>query len=305
MIKRREVTVFSISLLDILSGALGAVIILFVAVPKAKIQTDQNATRTPDSIITELKEPIELTPKQSEPTPAVVSQIELDEAKSEAQSSSEKVKELNEKIKFLQEENERLVASVIESKTSSEKDGIPVDVGFNFKGKNILLLIDVSGSMVMEDRIGQVKAGLKMLVTSMGPNFNIDVLHFPSIQDPHRHLWGQLRPMNDGNKTAVYEFLLNLRPYGDTPTREALKYALKNYPNLTDIVLLSDGAPSRGRQIDDIQDILREMRSLNSTRKVQINTIGVGSQFLSKRDNLMYTFLHGLAKEHRGFFYGF
>ncbi|TNF04365.1 MAG: hypothetical protein EP326_01480, partial [Deltaproteobacteria bacterium] len=36
--KRRETNVFSIAFLDLLSGALGAVIILFVAVPKSKVE---------------------------------------------------------------------------------------------------------------------------------------------------------------------------------------------------------------------------------------------------------------------------
>ena len=36
MRKRRQIELFSISFLDLLSGALGAVIILYVAIPKNK-----------------------------------------------------------------------------------------------------------------------------------------------------------------------------------------------------------------------------------------------------------------------------
>ncbi|GAB4413605.1 MAG: hypothetical protein OHK0056_19770 [Bacteriovoracaceae bacterium] len=55
---------------------------------------------------------------------------------------------------------------------------------------------------------------------------------------------------------------------------------------------------------DDIEDVLRVVRKKNN-RKIQINTIGVGSDFLSDQYNPKYIFLKKLAEQNNGFFYGF
>ena len=52
--------------------------------------------------------------------------------------------------------------------------------------------------------------------------------------------WGVIKSATKFNKNQQYYFIKNLKADGGTPTRETLKYALKNYPTLTDIVLLSD-----------------------------------------------------------------
>jgi len=83
-------------------------------------------------------------------------------------------------------------------------------------------------------------------------------------------------------------------------------FALENYQNISDIVLLSDGAPTyhNSNKKDDIYDILEVIRKEN-TRKVQINCIGVGSEFTKDKTSDRYKFLSQLAQEHEGFFVGF
>ena len=75
---------------------------------------------------------------------------------------------------------------------------------------------------------------------------------------------------------------------------------------ISDIVLLTDGVPTyhNSNKNDDIYEILRLVREMNFN-KVQINTIGVGTNFLSDKTSDQYKFLSLLSTESNGFFVGF
>jgi hypothetical protein len=275
MRKRRQIEVFSISFLDLLSGALGAVIILYVALPKNK-------------------------PYEAEPKNDTINEILTHNIKKSEEELSRVKKELAE----VQEKLSQVSSQTVPEATESGKD---VDVGFKFKGKEILFIIDTSYSMIEEDRMGQVKAGIKMLITSLSKDFRIEVIQYPfSERAPFKTLWGVPKDNNKINQMDVFDFIYNLRPDGGTPTREVLLFALQNYENISDIVLLSDGAPTfhNSNKKDDIFDILRVVRQENS-RKVQINCIGVGSEFTKDKNSDRYKFLSLLASEGNGFFVGF
>ena len=308
MAKRREIPGLNIALLDILTGALGAVIILYVAVPKGSTQKKEVEARATIAI----------------------KENEITKLHAEIKSRDEKVLELQKIVLELEGDNKRLkqrgedqevkikgMESLAQAKSGPEHalkpnenfkgKGLSVDVGFKFKGKNIVFIIDVSGSMVREDRIGQVKAGLKMLITSMPLEYKLDVLYFPGkLSKPYQPLWNGLNPLDSFRKNEIYRFLLNLRARGFTPTRSALTYALNNYAEASDIVLLSDGAPTAGNSNKeaDISRLLLDISKLNK-KNVRINTIGVGSSFLKNKDSKAYVFLQELARDHGGFFFGF
>lgn len=283
MRKRREIQLFSISFLDLLSGALGAVIILYIAVPKTQTKADPTIEQAKERVI---------------------------------QEQSQKLDETLAQLKALQESNRKLREEVEESKIAKVETPVaensnnpeqPFDVGFKFKGDKIVFIIDTSYSMYQEDRIGQVKAGLKMLITSMAPHFQIDVVQFPNGErTPYKVLWGGLKELSSLNKYDVYDFVYGMRPYGGTPTRDALIHVLNHYDSISDIVLLTDGAPSlhNSSRRDDIYDILKVVRE-NNPHKVQINTIGVGKEFIKDKTSDYYKFLELLASENKGFFVGF
>lgn len=275
MRKRRQIEVFSISFLDLLSGALGAVIILYVAIPK--------------------NQPIE-APKKD---------IEKIAMKSELQSSKQKIEELNKALAEATEKLAKVPASIPEkTETTSSQD---LDIGFKFKGKNIVFIIDTSYSMTDEDRMGQVKAGVKMLLTSLSNDYKIEIVQFPlGERAPFRSMWGTTKEFRSINRMDAFDFIYSLRPSGGTPTRDTLLYVLRNYETISDIVILSDGAPTyhNSNRKDDIYEILRLVREENF-RNVQINTIGVGSNFLKDKESEQYKFLSLLASENNGFFVGF
>lgn len=141
----------------------------------------------------------------------------------------------------------------------------------------------------------------------MPNDYKLDVIYFPGTNRKYfQSLWGSLKKVETSEKSDIYRFLLKLRARGYTPTRKVLTHVLKNYPEATDIVLLSDGAPTAGNSNKeaDISRLLIDIDKLNNT-KIRINTIGVGSSFLQQKDSKAYVFLRELARDHGGFFFGF
>lgn len=274
MRKRRPIELFSISFLDLLSGALGAVIILYVALPK-------NQPKTP---VTEAPKPIDRT--------------------LEVRALEKKVEELQKKNSELQTE---LTAEKAKPVPTPEPGGINMDIGFKFAGKKIVFIIDTSYSMTQEDRMGQVKAGLKMLLTALPNTFQVEIIQFPwGERAPYKALWGGMRDTDAGHKQEAFEFIYSMRPYGGTPTRDVLMHVLRHYRGVSDIVLLTDGAPSlhNSNKQDDIHDILKVVRE-NNQEKIQINTIGVGESFIRDKNSDQYQFLSLLSSYNHGFFVGF
>lgn len=277
MRRRREIPLFSISFLDLLSGALGAVIILYVAIPKNLNKESQNSQT---ALVESLKKEL------------VISKNELKSAKEEVERHKDHAVKIPHSPRPV---------------VPSEDQGANLDVGFKFKGKNIVFIIDTSQSMTEEDRMGQVKAGLKMLLTALSNIYKIEVVQFPYGQRaPLKTLWGTTRESDGGNKYDAFEFIYSMRPQGGTPTRDALLFVLQNYPDISDIVLLTDGSPSlhNSNKKDDIFDILRVVREENKKR-VQINTIGVGGDFIKDKTSDRFKFLSSLSEQNNGFFVGF
>ncbi|MFL5783072.1 MAG: vWA domain-containing protein [Bacteriovoracaceae bacterium] len=272
MRKRRQIELFSLSFLDLISGALGAVIILYIAVPKSQKALENQKI---EKVVDRSKEVAELQSKLQETQKRVATlQGELAEAKKPVEQPAR---------------------------------GIDMDIGFKFGGKKIVFLIDTSYSMTQEDRMGQVKAGLKMLLTALPNSYQVEVVQFPwGERAPFKALWGQLKETNTANKYEAFEFIYDMRPNGGTPTRDVLEYVLANYKDISDIVLLSDGAPSlhNSNKKDDIHDILKVVKQRN-TQKVQINTIGVGANFIHDKTSDQYQFLSLLSSYNNGFFVGF
>jgi hypothetical protein len=286
--RRREVNVFSLSFLDLISGALGAVIILYVAVPKANPlqKTLDEELKKSQQTVTELKN---------------------------VQAELAQLKELQQTAQTLITENENLKAQlaavpVPEPPKPEQDEGAGLDVGFKFQGRNIIFILDTSLSMLNEDRMGQVKAGLKMLITSMPARYNIEIIQFPNgRRSAYRPLFKELKPLNKETKLDAFDFIYALKPLGATPTRDVLNYVFQHYTNVSDIVLLTDGEPSLHESPlkDDIYDILNNVRKLNSVKKIQINTIGVGEEVLHDKTGKPYQFLRVLAEQNAGFFVGF
>lgn len=290
MPKRRDSSPFNLALLDIITGALGAVIILYVAVPKANPLEDK---------IEEIQKSVEQKEENIKELKAELEQLKV------LRASAEKAILENEELK------NQITETKVEEKEEEKKkdnDGQTLDIGFKFKGRSIVFAIDTSRSMLDEDRMSQVKAGLKMLLLSMPKGYAIDIVQFPNgRRTAYRPLFNQLKPLGIEAKYDAMDFIYAMKPLGATPIRDTLNYVFQNYKDITDIVLLTDGEPSIHESPikDDIYDLLSHISKLNGIRKIQINAIGVGQEVLKDKTGNAYQFLKLLSEQHGGFFVGF
>ncbi len=345
---RKEINIFSASFLDLLSGALGAVIILYILVPKLTIPVEEFEEQK------KLSEEVGKLGVAIDDIASLIPQAQLDAIKSQMQEVISAKNALEKKIAGLQQgldeclkSNEENVKKILALQSELDKtkaaleaanaqiedltpykqwmdkcgfepdDDCPevaslnVDVGFKFQGKNLLFIIDASGSMNEQGRMGQVQAGIKMLITTMGADFNCDVMWFaePTSGNYYGARFNTLQAMNDPNKKEIFKFINDLTPNGGTPTGIVLEHVLTHsgYSNLTDIILLSDGIPSIPENVKT-NDILSMVNRLN--KGVAISTIGVGSHMINPDPTMpeqveARNFLEQLAKNNKGFFYGF
>lgn len=313
---KKELSIFGASFLDLLAGALGAVIILYIVVPKLNIPVEefekqQKLTEEINKMGITLATLSKLIPKSK--LEELQQQIEqIKKTKAETQKQYEQVrnqlKECKSELAKIMEDYSRFKnwmdgCGFSPDDPCPREAGADVDVGFSFKDKRIVFLIDISGSMDTNDRIGQVKAGIKMLLNTMGSSYKVDIISYTVINslntiDP---LWNRLEEVNEQTRKTAYSYLNSLRADGGTPTGSALRFVLENYGSISDIVLLTDGEPSEEMGTDDI---LRMVGQKN-TADIRINTIGVGKDFVDNPTNEVVVFLKDLASQNDGFFIGF
>ena len=271
--RNREINIFNISMLDVISGALGAfLIIMIVLFPYYK------------------KESIDY-------------QRDIQELRKQVQAANQKTKEAElhsqEIEKQLQEARQKIQEAQQRARNAEER------LGFALKDKNIVFIVDISGSMANNNKISQVTTGIKMLVATMDRSYKIDIVFFPndSHNSDYGYLWGNLREVTEDRKyTQIYSFLSSLEANGGTPTGGVMDFVLSGnrYSNAGTIILLSDGEPDRNPNT-----LISVITSKNNNRK-KINTIGVGKDFRDRNSSSdAVRFLQELAKRNNGFYVGF
>lgn len=311
---KKEVQVFGMSFLDLLSGALAAVIILFIIVPKMDMQSKDAVEAMKelgvevDGLVDKLKQLENSVDKDL--FEEIMEQLEtIQDALSDAQQQVEKLEERVEDLEAQVDDLQKYKEWMENCGFGLEDDCPPKrrsSKGFQYQGKNIIFIVDVSGSMQSpsEDRLSPVKAGIKMLLATMDDQYQTDLVRFPYQSDcDYKANFGQLMPITDSNRENLYSFLRSLNANGGTPASETLEYVLSSYTGVTDIVLLTDGEP--GCASSHIPDILSMVRRLN-TNGIQINAIGVGRDFFDDPNAPKVQFLEQLSSQNgNGFFIQF
>jgi HEAT repeat protein len=161
--------------------------------------------------------------------------------------------------------------------------GIPVDSG------RAIFVIDQSGSMSAAARakemvsrtadeegpaVNRLDVAVKEVlgaVAKMKSRDRVNVIMFHSTIHPWRPT---LQRLTKGNRAALKKYLLSLRPTGGTNIYDALEKALQD-KDVDTIFLLSDGSPGSGKFVAT-NDIVREIRRLNQTRRVAIHCVSIG-----------------------------
>ena len=156
--------------------------------------------------------------------------------------------------------------------------------------KEIVFVLDTSGSMSDDNKIGKAKAALRFGVNALNPRDRFNIVSFAG--EEHLMTAGLITADDKGKREAL-EFIENLKATGGTNINDALLAALKQLPKSEApqmVVLLTDGQPTVG--ITTASKIIGNVGTANKTN-ARVFTFGVGY-------DINTVLLDALANEQRG-----
>jgi hypothetical protein len=261
----REINSFNISMLDTISGALGAVMILMLILLTQKIGVESMTCQDVKSeLITASNELVNTTEELAE------TRKELQKYKTEHPQTIEKISSITKIIDATTAKFTNVVKKISEMKKELFKSPDDELIAFKIPYK-IVMLIDLSGSMAAdnnkykEDRLSQVKAALKMFIAAMDDRYWIDIVFFPAFAEninkeicpgfvikpeldrrcrayesrdeaydnpalscyKYGYFEGKLvNILSENEKHNFYKKIACLQAYHDTPTETALEFIL-------------------------------------------------------------------------------
>ncbi len=175
------------------------------------------------------------------------------------------------------------------------------------KPLDLVLVVDTSGSMTEDDRIGYVKQGLDLLIDELGPEDRMALVTYDTEVElaADFRLLGETDPADENAlaawRTSMHATVSELEADGTTNIHGGLQVgfdlaeeARAAHPERSQrVILLSDGQPTAG--ITDPEQIIA-MTEERISSGVGLTTIGVGRDF-----NL--SLMSGLAERGAGNFY--
>lgn len=153
--------------------------------------------------------------------------------------------------------------------------------GLEIRGKAALFILDVSGSMSRDDRIGTLKAQMSNLLTSLqnkSSKLRYGILTFGAGVDSC--FSGSGMALNDEkNHRKAVQFVDGIQTGGGTPMCEAFSHALTRVlpeGSIDAIYFLSDGQPTDGTPAQ----VLDLAQRICTQFKVRIHCISIGEETL-------------------------
>lgn len=161
------------------------------------------------------------------------------------------------------------------------------------KDASLTFVIDVSGSMDMDNRLGLVKRSLQLLVKKLRPSDTVSIV----VYGTEAHV--VLGPTSGAEKETILSAIYSLHPEGVTNAEAGIrlgyKMALRSYnPNgINRVILCSDGVANLGETspggiLDEVKGYVQE--------GVTLTTVGFGM------DNYNDTLMEQLADNGDGFY---
>lgn len=310
--RRRNISIFSISALDLFAAALGAfILIVLVLFPYYKL----GGTDISMEALEDLVQKRRLAASSSQTEMAQIRAIQADiwlmekQYKSTAENMSTLEDRLQEVIKLTSEVEIPDPPPIPRPDPEPTQEPVPVKepprsigrgvefsiLGLSTTRKDIIILVDMSGSMTAHRQ--KVTSALDEILDQMQDDNRFLILGYrggPTF-DPF--------PSSGRMDTATPQMLASARAFvdsmprnfgGGTPTQSALLRALNLKPQA--IILISDGAPDDGSPGSIVTNITNRNRG-----KAEIHTVAIGDYTQDKRLTL---FLQELANRNRGDFVG-
>ncbi len=176
----------------------------------------------------------------------------------------------------------------------------------NRKDANLVFVVDVSGSMAREDRLGLVRKALRMLVDELTPRDRVGIVVYGSR--------GQivLEPTSTEEKSRIVAAIESLQSNGSTNAEEGLRLGYEmaersfETGKINRVILCSDGVANVGRT--GPEDILKQIKRF-AEMGITLSAIGFGMgnyndilmEKLGNKGNGHYAYVDNLSEARRIF----
>ena len=285
--RSRELSIFSMSALDLFASALGAFILITIVLlpffPNLNMSGQEKAEL--EQAKAELQQAMAKSEREQAELERVKAKLEQEKAKLErAKARDPKRKgQLEKRVEALQQ----------------EIDDTTVLLGIKTKAKKFVFVIDMSGSIYQpgqQDYRQFITLSIQDMLAAFKGEIEVCLIGFQG-SNPLRY-WpksgGYFQVKGNARDRVVRQVNDWMRFVdGGTPTREALLAAIALYPE--EIILLSDGAPS-----EDWRAVVRAVTAENR-RKIPIHAVAVGNYVADRK---FIDFLVQLTERNSGFVVG-
>ena len=299
--RSREISIFSMSTIDLFASALGAFMLITVVL--LPFFPNLNLSGREEAELRQAKIKLQQTKAELEQTKA-----ELQQAMAKSERERAKLDQQTAKLEREKAQLERAMAQVPKTKSQLEKqvaalqqeiDDTTVLLGIRTKAKKFVFVIDMSSSIYqpgqhdyrqftalsMQDILAAFKSEIEVrLIGFQGA----DLLHYWPQDGGYFQVKKDTR---DRVVSLVKNWMKSIG--GGSPTRAALLAALALYPE--EIILLSDGAPT-----EDWQVVVQAVTAKNK-QKIPIHAVAVGN-YTADRDFI--DFLVQLTEQNNGYVVG-
>jgi predicted nucleic acid-binding Zn-ribbon protein len=300
--RRREINIFSISFLDLLSGALAAVLILFIFVPKLdaklieeikefkKLEVEVEEVKgminqLEDSVAKDLYEQLKAKLDEMEATIASLKQNvedlrqerkrldeELGQCREELEALKEQVEQLQGEVEALEEENQSLQTALeaAEDRANNAERSLALT-----KKLDIVFVLDCTSSM--EDEIADLKANLTGTIRVLQKTVEsiyIGFVAFRDVTDDFVTKKFELTNVEGSGLDNLMSFVNQLEADGGGDTEEAV-YAAMNVAenmswrsNVKQVMVLLGDAPAHSDEVESCYTIATNFKARPTKSKV-------------------------------------
>ncbi len=313
--RSRELSIFSMSALDLFASALGAfILITIVLLPffpnlnmsgweKAELEQAQAELAQAKAELAQAEAELEQAKAKSERE-----QAKLEREKARLEQEKAKLEQAKAKSEREQAKLERAKAKAPKTKSQLEKrvealqqeiDDTTVLLGIKTKAKRFVFVIDMSGSIYQpgqQDYRQFITLSIQDMLAAFKSEIEVCLLGFQGSNQ--LHYWPQNRGYFQVKKNTRDRVVGQVKNWmrlvdGGTPTRAALLAAIALDPE--EIILLSDGAPS-----EDWRMVVRAVTAENR-RKIPIHAVAVGNYVADRK---FIDFLVQLTERNNGYVVG-
>ena len=292
--RRRELNIFSMSMLDLFASALGAFMLITIVLlpffPNLNISGLEEAELEREKAMLEQ------------------AKAELEQAETALEREKAMLEQQTAKLEQEKTELERAMAKAPKTKSPLEKqvaalqqeiDDTSVLLGIRTKAKKFVFVIDMSSSIYQPEQHDYrqfIALSVQDMLAAFKSEIEVRLIGFQGTD--LLHYWpqdGGYFQVKKNTRDRVVSLVKNWMKSigGGSPTRVALLAALALHPE--EIILLSDGAPT-----EDWQVVVQAVTAENK-RKIPIHAVAVGNY---TADRNFIDFLVQLTEQNNGYVVG-